>query len=289
MLAKVQQHEEQLSQAINNLNKANDEAESAKNTAEQANQSKSEFLANMSHELRTPMHAILSFSNIGLKKIETVPPAKLGDYFSKIAQSGNRLLILLNDLLDLAKLEAGKVEFSFAEGDLAKIIDICVKEQEIQLQEQGISLTLVPYECSAKGIFDQAKIGQVITNLLSNSIKFTPKDKGIFISITEETLPTGRRKEDSHLCKALRLTVCDEGIGIPEDEFDDVFDKFIQSSKTKSGAGGTGLGLAICKEIINGHHGHIWVENSANGGAMFSFIIPVNCADFLEGALIPAT
>lgn len=283
MLVKVQQHEEQLSQAINNLNKANDEAESAKNIAEQANQSKSEFLANMSHELRTPMHAILSFSNIGLKKLETVPPAKLGDYFSKISQSGNRLMTLLNDLLDLAKLEAGKIEFKFGDADLAEIIDLCAREQETRLQEQAITLNIALHVCKTKGVFDQVKIGQVVTNLLSNSIKFTPEGKQIFISVVEDTLPTGHRKEDHHhLSKALRLTVRDEGFGVPKDEFEDVFDKFIQSSKTKSGAGGTGLGLAICKEIIEGHNGYIWVENSADGGAMFSFIIPVNCADFLK-------
>lgn len=277
MLDKIQQHDEQLSQA-------NNEAQSAKNTAEQANQSKSEFLANMSHELRTPMHAILSFSNIGLKKLETVPPAKLGEYFNKISLSGNRLMTLLNDLLDLAKLEAGKMEFNFAKGHLAEIIDLCAKEQEAQMHVQGITLNIAPNKCHTEAIFDQTKICQVVTNLLSNSIKFTPKGKNIFISIVKDTLPTGRRKEDHQLCSALRLIIRDEGPGIPENEFEDVFDKFIQSSKTKSGAGGTGLGLAICKEIIDGHHGRIWVENSIGGGAVFSFIIPVNCADFFEDA-----
>ncbi len=282
MLEKVEQHKERSSQAFKSIYKANEEAEAAKYIAEQANQAKSEFLANMSHELRTPMHGILSFSNLGLKKLETASPDVLKRYFSNIEKSGTRLMALLNDLLDLAKLEAGKMDFSFARADLAKTIELCVAEQEARLQEQGLTLRVLLYEGTTQGVFDQVKIGQVITNLLSNSIKFTPKGKIVSLSIAEDSLPIGNRKGDKQRCDAIRLTVRDEGIGIPEGELDDVFDKFIQSSKTKSGAGGTGLGLAICKEIIEGHHGRIWVESVAGSGAVFHFVIPLNCADFFE-------
>jgi signal transduction histidine kinase len=279
MLERIQQHDEHLSLAIKELNIATIEAESAKNVAEQANQSKSEFLANISHELRTPMHSILSFSNLGIKKLEKVPLTKLESYFSKIEESGSRLMLLLNDLLDLAKLEAGRMEFNFIDADLAKTLDSCVGEREACLQERGMVLNVLPSEGITKGVFDPEKIAQVIVNLLSNAVKFTPEGKQIFVSIVEDTLPAGRRKNDQGQQEALRLVVRDEGVGIPDDEFESVFDKFIQSSKTKSGAGGTGLGLAICKEIIEGHHGRIWAENAPNGGAVLSFIIPIHHAE----------
>ena len=275
MLNRIQQHDENLSLAIKGLNIATEEAELAKNAAERANQSKSEFLANMSHELRTPLHAILSFSNLGVKKLEKVPLTKLGGYYIRIQESGARLMALLNDLLDLAKLEAGRMDFNFEEADLAKVLASCVEEQEACLQDRRMVLNIIPSEDNTVANFDPEKITQVIINLLSNAIKFTPEGKQISIFIVEDSMPAGRRINDQGHQQALRLVVRDEGVGIPENEFDSVFDKFIQSSKTKSGAGGTGLGLAICKEIIVGHHGRIWAENAPNGGAVFSFIIPV--------------
>ncbi len=279
MLDRIQQHDENLSLAIKGLNIATEEAELAKNAAERANQSKSEFLANMSHELRTPLHAILSFSNLGVKKLDKVPLTKLGGYYIRIQESGARLMTLLNDLLDLAKLEAGRMDFNFEEADLAKVLDSCVEEQEACLQDRRMVLNIIPSEDNTVANFDPEKITQVIINLLSNAIKFTPEGKQISIFIVEDSMPTGRRVNDQGHQQALRLVVRDEGVGIPENEFDSVFDKFIQSSKTKSGAGGTGLGLAICKEIIVGHHGRIWAENAPNGGAVLSFIIPLNHAE----------
>ncbi len=278
MLDKIQKHKDLLSLAIKGLNIATMEAETAKNAAERANQSKSEFLANISHELRTPMHSILSFSNLGIKKLERVPLTKLEGYFNKINESGSRLMLLLNDLLDLAKLEAGRMEFNFENADLEIILSQCVGEQEASLQERGMVIIVMPPECNTTCIIDPEKIAQVIINFLSNAIKFTPKGKQIYVSIVEDNLPAGRRKDEQGQQPALRLVIRDEGVGIPDNEFDSVFDKFIQSTKTKSGAGGTGLGLAICKEIIEGHHGRIWAENAPNGGAVFSIIIPVNHA-----------
>lgn len=279
MLEKIQKHDEHLSQAVQNQRLARKEADEAKEVAELANHSKSEFLANMSHELRTPMHAILSFSNFGIKKLDKVPLEKLGNYFSRVHESGNRLMCLLNDLLDLAKLEAGRMEMNFIESDLSLSLDTCINEQEACLLDKGVELITTP-ECDTKGVFDPARIGQVITNLLSNSIKFTPKGKRIFVSIIADSLSNQTENGDNLEYPALRMIVRDEGIGIPEDEFENVFDKFIQSSKTKTGAGGTGLGLAICKEIIDGHKGRIWVESSPKDGAVFSFVIPVNQTDF---------
>lgn len=242
-----------------------------KEIAELANTSKSDFLANMSHELRTPMHAILSFSSFGIKKINTATPEKLLSYFEKIHLSGERLLSLLNDLLDLSKLEAGKVQYKFSLFKLNAILDLAVSEQHTLLENKSITLTIIKPECETEAQFDNIKIAQVISNFLSNAIKFSEQGANIFIAITADDLFS-----DLGITPALRLSVTDQGIGIPDDELEYIFDKFIQSSKTKTNAGGTGLGLAICKEFIDAHHGRIWAEHNPKGGAIFNFVIPLD-------------
>jgi len=234
----------------------------AKEAAEAANLAKSTFLANMSHELRTPMHGILSFSNIGMKKVDTAPRDRLYKYFSNINISGDRLLLLLNDLLDLSKIEAGKMEIKINQANLTEAFTSCCAEQEQQINELSLTIQLIEPNYSVTGMFDILRIKQVITNLLSNAIKFSSKGSSIIVILS---------KNDNG---DLSFSLSDNGVGIPKDELNSVFDAFIQSSKTKTGAGGTGLGLAICKEIIEGHDGKIWAENNNEGGATFKFIIP---------------
>lgn len=214
----------------------------------------------MSHELRTPMHGILSFSNMGIKKIDSASQEKLLRYFSGINMSGERLLILLNDLLDLSKIESGKMEFTMTQGNISDVYVSCYGEQEQRMKDVGIQVELIEPEYPVTGLFDVFRIKQVITNLISNVIKFSPRG-----SIAIAKISTNDKQE---LCFSLK----DRGVGIPEEELSSVFNAFIQSSKTKTGAGGTGLGLAICKEIIEGHGGKIWAENNPEGGAVFKFV-----------------
>lgn len=237
----------------------------AKEIAEQANRMKSEFLANMSHELRTPMHAIISFSRHGMERIDRWDKDRQAENLARINQSGHRLSGLLNDLLDLTKLEAGSAEYDFDKVDVVSIINAAASEIEILANNKKLTLVLPNTSARVtKTECDRGKIHQVVVNLISNAIKFTPQGKQVSVDCSEDTK-----------ANVLHLTVSDEGVGIPEDELDSVFDRFVQSSKTKTGAGGTGLGLAICKEIVEGHGGKIWAENNSGSGANFHVSLPL--------------
>lgn len=231
--------------------------------AKDANQAKSEFLANMSHELRTPMHGILSYSALGETRIDSLSRDKLRLYFENIRVSGERLLNLLNDLLDLSKLEAGKVELNIHKHDVYELLRGCVSELAAKIAEQGLRVELAEKSNEFFGYFDHQQIFQVVINILSNAIKYSCP--GGTIQINCELVDNG-----------FVVAVRDQGHGIPKDEINKVFDEFVQSKKinTGTGMGSTGLGLAICKRIILAHQGKIWVESELNQGSIFSFFIP---------------
>lgn len=231
--------------------------------AEAANLAKSQFLANMSHELRTPLHAVLSFANFGMKANEQTPLETIRKDFGHIRDSGQRLLLLLDDLLDLAKLEAGKMKYELKGNDLTEVIRLVAEEFGPLLQEKGLSLKMALPEGGASAMFDRQRMGQVLRNLMSNAVKFSNPGGNIDILLLSAE-------------NRLECTVADQGTGIPEDELEAIFDKFVQSSKTRSGAGGTGLGLSICREIVNFHGGEIAAHNNPDGGASFTFYLPLD-------------
>ena len=248
----------------------------AKEAAEAANRTKSQFLANMSHELRTPMHAILSYARLGSERVGAggTDSSKLAKYLARISQSGERLLKLLNDLLDLSKLEAGRTVFSRHPTDLFVLAaDVAAELRELA-QAKRLSVVVQEPEESGLAWCDPDRIGQVLRNLISNAIKFTPDGRKISISFGGYELPVDESRGRSTASPGLLVTVTDDGIGIPEEELDAIFDQFIQSSRTRTGGGGTGLGLAICKEIVEQHAGRIWAGNNPSGGAYVSFVLP---------------
>ena len=233
------------------------------NSIETKAKSKGEFLASVSHEMRTTLHGILSFSRFGVNKLNTASPEKKLYYFEMINQSGHTLLSLLDDLLDLSKMEAGRMNFDFKSSKFLELVNYVVDEFSSLTSEREIAIHLEKPETEIVTSQDQKRIQQVIRNLLSNAIKFSP-DKGdikVSVNITNGNIST---------------SVKDNGKGIPDSELQSVFDQYVQSSANKESSGGTGLGLSICREIIRAHKGRIWAENHSEGGAIFTFEIPQN-------------
>ncbi|MBN2022141.1 MAG: PAS domain S-box protein [Pirellulales bacterium] len=253
--------ERQLRRHARALEMANEALEVTCRNAQAANQAKGEFLANMSHELRTPLHGILSFASFGLRKGPQASVNSLLEYFQLIHDSGRALLSLVNDLLDLAKLESGKLVLDLTPLDLASLAVKTADEFRSRVSERHVTIECHTPSGGAHVVADAARMQQVVRNLLSNAIKFS-SDGGV-VGLTVSRRPG-----------AVTVAVRDHGVGIPPEELGAVFDKFVQSSKTRTNAGGTGLGLAICREIVTAHRGRILAENAPEGGAVLMFTIP---------------
>jgi signal transduction histidine kinase len=257
----LQQVNADLVRRVEERTAALDEARKARAEAEEANQAKSEFLANMSHELRTPLHGILSFAQFGRRKYASAEPEKIQNYFERIEQSGITLMRLLNDLLDLAKLEAGRMSFSFEPCDLRTVVSAVGDEFVSLLSERELELTCrTPLE-KVEASVDVERIKQVLRNLLSNAVKFSPRGGRIELGLQAQ----GQMQF---------ISIRDQGPGIPDAELEAVFAKFMQSSATRTGAGGTGLGLPICRQIVTAHGGEIFARNHAEQGAVFFVQLP---------------
>jgi signal transduction histidine kinase len=224
-------------------------------------QHKSEFLANMSHELRTPLNAIIGFSEVLLDRLFGEVNAKQEEYLKDIHASGQHLLSLINDILDLSKIEAGRMELDLTEFDLPAAI-----ENALMLVRERAGRRAIALQTSIDGRLgavqaDERKVRQVVLNLLSNAIKFTPE---------------GGRIDVGAVSKAgfVEVSVSDTGVGISPDDHEAVFEEFRQVGTASKKVEGTGLGLSLCRRFVELHGGRIWVESQLGAGSTFTFTIP---------------
>ena len=247
--------------AIDNVRLFNEIQEKSRQL-EIANQHKSEFLANMSHELRTPLNAVIGFSEVLQQGMVGGLNDKQGEYIEYIHKSGTHLLSLINDILDLSKVEAGRMELDLTHFDVPMAIDNALTLIRERATRHGLTL-----ECSLDPVVaeihaDERKFKQILLNLLSNAVKFTPE--GGQITVTARAVNA-----------AVELSVTDTGIGIAPEDCEAVFEEFRQvgdSSERK--AEGTGLGLALTKKFIELHGGRIWLTSTIGQGSTFFFTLP---------------
>ena len=244
----------------------------AKQTAEQANGAKSEFLANMSHEMRTPLNGILGFAHILTRGDH--PRVKQNEYLQQIQNSGKHLLGLINDILDLSKVEAGKMEFQREACSAWNIVQEVASALSPQAMNKGVKLLTVPASPLPATIeSDATRLKQLLTNLVGNAIKFTESGEvKVSVSFKESVAePADSKTTQSDLI----FEVSDTGIGISEGSQSELFTPFHQGDNSITRRfGGTGLGLAICRRISDGLGGQIYVESASGVGTVFRFILP---------------
>jgi signal transduction histidine kinase len=229
---------------------------------EVASQHKSEFLANMSHELRTPLNAVIGFSEVLSERMFGELNEKQDEYLEDIHASGQHLLSLINDILDLSKIEAGKMELEVSEFDLPATIDNALMLVRERAARRGIDLHKTVDERVGQVLADERKIRQVMLNLLSNAIKFTPEGGRIEVW----AVPVDGNVE---------VSVSDTGIGIAPEDQEKVFEEFRQVGTADKKVEGTGLGLTLCRKFVELHGGKIWLKSQLGQGSTFTFSVPV--------------
>jgi signal transduction histidine kinase len=233
---------------------------------EQASKAKSEFLANMSHELRTPLNAILGFTEMILDDLYGEAPAELKEPLADIQTNGHHLLRLINDVLDLSKIEAGRMELSLGDYAVEDVVGTVRASLRSLASERGLEFVAEVEENLPVAYGDGKRITQCLMNLVGNALKFT-KDGRVAIGVER----TGAM---------LRYRVSDTGIGIPAEQIDAVFAEFRQvDATTTRDFGGTGLGLSITKKFVELHGGRIWVESELGKGSTFYFTVPLRVED----------
>ena len=238
------------------------EIERKSHELEVASQHKSQFLANMSHELRTPLNAILGYTELIVDQIYGPVPEKILEVLDRVEKSGRHLLGLINDVLDLSKIEAGQLVLSLGDYSFEKVAQSVATAVGSLAAEKKLQLLVDGQPGLPVGIGDERRITQVLLNLVGNAIKFTDAGE-VAVRVT---VPDGK----------FVVSVADTGPGIREEDRQKIFEEFqqIDSSSTKT-KGGTGLGLAIAKRIVEMHGGRIWVESTVGKGSTFFFSIPV--------------
>ena len=238
------------------------EIQDASRQLEAASQHKSEFLANMSHELRTPLNAIIGFSEVLSERMFGELNEKQAEYLRDIYASGTHLLSLINDILDLSKIEAGRMELELTDFDLPTAIDNALTLVRDRAGRRSITLeTAVDVRLGAVRA-DERKIRQVVLNLLSNAIKFTPEGGRIEV----RAVPVDGSVE---------VSVSDTGVGIAPEDQEAVFEEFRQVGTAAKKVEGTGLGLTLCRKFVELHGGKIWVKSQVGVGSTFTFTLPV--------------
>jgi len=234
-----------------------------------ANKHKSEFLANMSHELRTPLNAILGYTELIIDNIYGDVPDKIKDILERVEKNGRHLLNLINDVLDLSKIEAGGLTLSLKDYSMKDVIQTVFTSVEALAAEKNLDLKMEVSEELKTGKGDEQRIAQVILNLIGNAIKFT--EQGTIVVKANVS-------NESFL-----ISVSDTGPGLSETDQKDIFDEFrqVDSSSTRA-KGGTGLGLSISKKIAEMHGGRIWVDSVLGKGSTFSFTLPIRVERQME-------
>jgi signal transduction histidine kinase len=239
------------------------EIEEKSRQIEAANRHKSEFLANMSHELRTPLNAIIGFSEVLGERMFGELNEKQAEYTEDILSSGRHLLSLINEILDLSKVEAGRMELEVATFDLPLAIDNARTFVRERATKHGINLDVTIDERLGDFVGDERKIKQILLNLLSNAVKFTPEGGRIGIDA---------RQADG----SVEISVSDTGIGIAPEDQGKIFEEFRQvGGDYAHKKEGTGLGLTLAKKFVELHGGKIWVESEVGKGSTFTFTLPI--------------